>query len=242
MDTLDAGSGRRAGANAGGTRTADRRNGFTSPPGHCPDQRLRWFVMGGDQRDRVEAIALGLFVERGYDEVTTVEIAEAAGISPRTFFRYFPTKLDALLGDVDARTDEFAIALHRQPQGLGLIDALIATIASTTPPPELAARDLQRGLVLRDTPSLAGSWRQYEERLEHRFADWIAQRTRRSVDDFDVRVVAALLVGARRAVILEWLETSSEADVVELARRALGHLDLHVIDTAASGEPPGESA
>lgn len=187
-------------------------------------------VEPSDQREHVEAVALGLFEARGYDDVTTIEIAEAAGISPRTFFRYFPTKLDALFGDVDARTDEFAIALHRQPLDLGLVDALVAAIATTTPPPDLAARDLRRGRIMLATPSLAGALRQYDEHLEQRFTDWIAQRTRRPTEDFDVRVVAGMFVAARRAVVGAWLHAGGDADIAALARRALTLVDLHRLE------------
>lgn len=198
--------------------------------------------MSDDLRDRVEAVALELFSTRGYDEVTTVEIAEAAGISPRTFFRHFPTKLDALLGDVDARTEEFALELYRQPPQLGLVDALIATIAATTPAPQLAERDLQRGLVMRDTPSLAGAWRQYEEHLEQRFAEWVAQRTRRPTDDFDVRLISGLFVAARRVVAMTWLAAGADTDIVALARRALSVLDLGPIDGPIDGATPDAQA
>ena len=50
-------------------------------------QRRREFTA-----DEIERVAIELFAVRGFDTVTVDEIAEAAGISARTFFRYFPTK------------------------------------------------------------------------------------------------------------------------------------------------------
>ena len=55
-----------------------------------------------DTRARIEQAALDLFTAQGFEQVTIDEIADAAGISRRTFFRYVTAKADAVWGDFDA--------------------------------------------------------------------------------------------------------------------------------------------
>ncbi|MEO1064359.1 MAG: TetR family transcriptional regulator [Actinomycetota bacterium] len=171
--------------------------------------------------ERLESAALSLFDRHGYDAVTTEQIAAAAEVSARTFFRHFPTKLDALLGDVEQRTIDFAVRLHRQPPDLDLSTALASAIAEEEVTADDAAADLIRARVLRATPSLAEAVRAYEVDLERHIGEWIAQRTVRPADDFEVRVAAGAFVAARRVVIEEWQRSDGVLDIVELARRSL---------------------
>jgi mycofactocin system transcriptional regulator len=55
-----------------------------------------------ETRARIEQAALALFTRHGFEQVTTDEIADAAGISRRTFFRHVSAKADAVWGDFDA--------------------------------------------------------------------------------------------------------------------------------------------
>jgi TetR/AcrR family transcriptional regulator, regulator of mycofactocin system len=63
----------------------------------------------------VEATALRLFEARGFGEVTVDEIAEEAGISVRTFYRYFATKEDVLQSRIDQRAATLRAALAARP-------------------------------------------------------------------------------------------------------------------------------
>src|SRR5579864_3580689 len=63
----------------------------------------------------LESIALHLFEERGFDEVTVEDIASEAQISVRTFYRYFPSKEDVFQQQVFRRSEGLRAALARRP-------------------------------------------------------------------------------------------------------------------------------
>src|SRR5262245_14325897 len=75
-------------------------------------------------RAAIQEHALRLFQEQGYNETTVEQIAEAAEVSPSTFFRYFPTKEDVAL--YDAFDPLFIEAFQNQPPSLSLMQALRA--------------------------------------------------------------------------------------------------------------------
>src|SRR5271156_2061193 len=78
-------------------------------------------------RAAIREHALRLFREQGYHETTVEQIAEAAEVSPSTFFRYFPTKEDVvLLDELDVIT---LAAFERQPAGLTPVAAFRAAAA-----------------------------------------------------------------------------------------------------------------
>ncbi|SDQ86472.1 TetR family transcriptional regulator [Quadrisphaera sp. DSM 44207] len=66
-------------------------------------------------QEQVVEVALSLFADQGFDATTIDQIARAAGISRRTFFRYFGTKEDLVLGDTDEQRRVLAAALEARP-------------------------------------------------------------------------------------------------------------------------------
>jgi AcrR family transcriptional regulator len=74
--------------------------------------------------DAIARAALELFADRGYEQTTLAEIADAADVSTRTIFAYFQSKEDILFCDEPAFYEGLRTALEDRPEGVTTIDAL----------------------------------------------------------------------------------------------------------------------
>jgi AcrR family transcriptional regulator len=72
----------------------------------------------------ISEAAIALFLERGFDQVSVVEVAEAAEVSKRTLFAYFPAKEDLVVHRFADHETEAARVVRARPQGVGPLDAL----------------------------------------------------------------------------------------------------------------------
>src|SRR3954449_689656 len=77
-----------------------------------------------DARGRLEKAAMELFRERGYPRTTVQDIAERAGLTERTFFRYFADKREVLFSGSEALLELFESAVANAPDSLAPIDAV----------------------------------------------------------------------------------------------------------------------
>ena len=110
---------------------------------------------GDDARRRLHEAALELFRERGYDAVTTAEIAAKAGVTERTFFRHFPDKREALFAQEDALRAGLEAGVMSAPENQGLMGVLLRAFRAVAPMIE-ANRALTEPLqkVIAQTPAL----------------------------------------------------------------------------------------
>ncbi len=91
---------------------------------------------GKEARDRLEKAALELFLERGFDAVTTAEIADRAGVTERTYFRHFPDKREVLFDGERRLAAWVTEALASVPAGVALWPALRRTVDLVVAPLE----------------------------------------------------------------------------------------------------------
>jgi AcrR family transcriptional regulator len=136
-------------------------------------QRKRQIV-----RQELARAAWLLFAERGYEETTVDEIARAAGISRRSFFRYFSSKEDVVVGTSDALAEEVLAAFTARPAAE---PPLVAIKRALTPAIEsrLADEAESRAIMglLRRSRTLRRALLERHARLEERLAALIAART-----------------------------------------------------------------
>ena len=79
-------------------------------------------------RGRLEQAAMDLFIERGFEQVTVAEIAGRAGLTERTFFRYFADKREVLFWGQDALRGLLVYAVAGAPDAMAPIDAVAAAL------------------------------------------------------------------------------------------------------------------
>lgn len=160
----------------------------------------------GDTRARVQQAALELFTRTGFEQVTADEIADAAGISRRTFFRCFATKADAVWGEFEAhvaRLEELLAATRDDQPVLASICAAYVEVN------DYAAEDLptlrQRMALILGEPALqAHSQVRYAE-IDRVVAEHVARRTGQSPEALLPRLVATSTRAAATTAFEVWL-------------------------------------
>ncbi len=168
--------------------------------------------------------ALRLFREQGYHATTVEQIAEAAEVSPSTFFRYFPTKEDVVLQD---DFDVVAVeAFEAQPASLSPIAAFRAAAAqmfAALTPDELARFRETTELTLTVPEVRARALDEFARTIDGTAAA-IARRTGRPPEDFAVRNMAGALIGVIMSATMPW---ASQPDTgwFERIDAALAHLE-----------------
>lgn len=174
--------------------------------------------------------ALRLFRRQGYAATTVEQIAEAAEVSPSTFFRYFPTKEDVVLYDV---LDPFLIeAFRRQPAEVGPLSAMRAAMHEVWEglSPEAVEEQLERGRLVYTVPELQQRYIAEVVRTAALMTHMIAERSGRDPDDFEVRVSTGAVMGALLAALLPVVEQVPAPDLLTTMDRAVALLErgLHI--------------
>lgn len=175
-------------------------------------------------RAELERICLAIFSEQGFDVTSVDEIAAAAGIGRRTFFRYFKSKNDAVWGDFDSQLETFEAWFDACPSNMPVFEAIRAAVIDFNSFDGPATESLRnRMTVILRSPSLQAystlryaAWRGVVARFAAR---------RLGVDENDLipQTLGHLALGAALAAYQLWLST--EAELLPLMHESLALLN-----------------
>src|SRR5690348_15074160 len=132
-------------------------------------------------RQRIAEVAVGLFVERGFDDVTMAEVAEAAEVSVNTVYNYFQAKEDLVLPPEEASPRRLADIVRERPPGQSAAVAVLERLRR-----EIHGRERTVGLsagfgrvleMMRAAPTLTARLEDLGRRMTDALADTLAEET-----------------------------------------------------------------
>jgi TetR/AcrR family transcriptional regulator, regulator of mycofactocin system len=176
-------------------------------------------------RAELEHAAFALFAANGFEQTTVDEIAAAAGIGRRTFFRYFPSKNDIPWGAFELELERMRVRLKACSREIPLMDAIRLALIdfNRVAPAQVPLHRRRMELILRVPTLLAHStlrftaWRQV-------IAEFVAERTGSRPDDLAPQVIAHAVLGVAVAAYEHWLDEPA-SDLGELLDNGMRQLD-----------------
>jgi AcrR family transcriptional regulator len=169
-------------------------------------------------RETIVSVATKLFVEQGYEETTTAQIADAAEVSPSTFFTYFPTKADVVFSLFDAIIESADQRLLGRASGEQAIDAIVAWIGEDMPEVEAPYTELlnHSDKLIASHPELEAQFRLRSALFEDVLAATFASDLGEPAGGVRAHVLAAIAWRGMLDVWTAWHATHASADAGDL--------------------------
>ncbi len=175
-----------------------------------------------DAGGRLQQAAMGLCLERGYEDVTVAEIAARAGLTKRTFFRYFADKREVLFAGAQAFQAGVTAAVMDAAPGVAPIDIVVAALADS------GAQLAQYGEFARGRRELIASSADLQERELIKMASLtraIAEALRQRGDEpLQASLTAQAGVAAFTTAYDRWIDSDGAADFPALVHQSLDEL------------------
>jgi AcrR family transcriptional regulator len=158
-------------------------------------------------RKALRDAALRLALERGPDNVRVDDIADAAGVSPRTYNNYFSSREQAIVAAVTAeREARVAAAVAARPATVRLADAVVEAIVEQYTDPGTHDRDVL--LLITTRPALRDAFLDTAGGIEHPLTAVIAERIG-DTDQHTARVLSASVAAAVRIALQRWVQPAA---------------------------------
>lgn len=170
-----------------------------------------------------------LFARKGYEATTIEEICDAAGVSKRTFFRYFPSKEDLVFPNHEERLTRFLEFLRQAPSDMPAFDTLrLATAVFAQQYNDNRAHFIAQQRLIETSSALMAREHQIDVEWERVMAEWFARKLGRDHEPnvpLSAKVIAGAAIGVIRATMRHWTERGGEDDLAELGMNAIEKLE-----------------
>ena len=197
-------------------------------PSHCikqPEVGLRQYKRDRTRRSLRET-AVRLFAENGYHATTVDEIAGAVGVSPRTFYRYFPTKEEVLFDvSTDIRAAVVEVLSEVQP-AISLADSITSAVVEVASAYDSQAELFQQmAQIMMASPELRSAGLEDLHRWEAVYVPIIARHlTDIPTSDATIGVLAGAVVAAQRIAHDRWMASGQQQDMASHVKESLAVL------------------
>ncbi|MFC9605442.1 TetR/AcrR family transcriptional regulator [Streptomyces niveus] len=195
----------------------------------------------------IQTHAVRLFTERGYDATAVTDVAEAAGVSPMTVYRHFPTKEDLVLFDQNGRIvgERIAASSAAQPLVRRIGNALIESATTLTggahvDSPTAAERFLLARLRLMiSTPALRAKHLDNQYVLQRAIVDGLSDEADDPDTLFHAQAAASACLAAMHTAVMRWAEDNGRTNLPALITQAFtATFGASIFGDGASGADP----
>ncbi len=193
----------------------------------------------------IESAAWRLFARKGFDETTVEDIAAAAGVAPRTFFRYFETKEAVLHGAWRTRLDDFCARLRARPAHEGPLVAMATVVGEFLDRLEEDTTELLQRARIAGGSARFGRYR--HEIVRPATVDAIAAvlAERLAVDvvrDFRPRLYAELVTVALDTARDTWVVAGGRVRLTDVVEQVFAELGAPVVNLPSTAHRAGASS
>ena len=169
----------------------------------------------------IQTHAVRLFVERGYDSTTVNDVAEAAGVSPMTVYRHFPTKEDLVL--VDQNGPLVAERIAATPAGQPFVRRIGSALVDSAR--TLTAGDdrflLARLRLMISTPALRARHLDNHYVLQQAIVNGLGDEAADPDSAFQAAAAASACLAVMHTALVRWAEDDGSTDLPDLIAKAL---------------------
>lgn len=177
-------------------------------------------------RAELAEVAIGLFARQGFDDTTVEDIARAAGITKRSFFRYFPTKEDVVFDGVDLTGEKVVADIAARPAEEDPWDSLHHVLRAWQEEIHASEQVLATLQLIEATPALVGRLHQRRTEWRRRVSDALQDRPGAEIDPYTADLLTNAATAVLDAVSSQWVRSKGQADRTDLLDQ--GFIHVHV--------------